>query len=159
MRTLSSRFYCPKMADYIRAYVVGCHICQLFKNSKRFHRPLQKRQYDISQPAMANISMDIKHMPKSSKGYNFLLIILCEITNFLVTHPMKRVSAEEVCNILIDYYIAYFGTPVRIVCDQDPAFMATLCRYCFSTVQNSIDHSQCDKPQVPTSRAWNQIPK
>ena len=131
MRTLSSRFYCPKMADYIRAYVVGCHICQLFKNSKRFHRPLQKRQYDISQPAMANVSMDIKHMPKSSKGYNFLLIILCEITNFLVTHPMKRVSAEEVCTILIDYYIAYFGTPVRIVCDQDPAFMATLCRYCF----------------------------
>ena len=131
MRTLSSRFYCPKMADYIRAYVVGCHICQLFKNSKRFHRPLQKRQYDISQPAMANVSMDIKHMPRSSKGYNYLLIILCEITNFLVTHPMKKVSAEEVCSILIDYYIAYFGTPVRIVCDQDPAFMATLCRYCF----------------------------
>ena len=131
MRTLSSRFYCPKMADYIRAYVIGCHICQLFKNSKRFNRPLQHRQYDISQPAMANISMDIKHMPKSAKGYNYLLIILCEITNFLVTHPMKKISAEEVCTILIDYYIAYFGTPVRIVCDQDPSFMATLCKYCF----------------------------
>ena len=85
IRTLSSRYYCPRLADYIRAYIVGCHTCQLFKNSKRFHRPLQKRTYDISQPALANVSMDIKYMPKSNKGYKY--IILCEITNFLVTHP------------------------------------------------------------------------
>ena len=60
LRTLSSRYYCPRLADYIRAYIFGCHTCQLFKNSKRFHRPLQKRTYDISQPALANVSMDIK---------------------------------------------------------------------------------------------------
>ena len=48
LRTLSSRYYCPRLADYIRAYIVGCHTCQLFKNSKIFHRPLQKRTYDIS---------------------------------------------------------------------------------------------------------------
>ena len=68
LRTLSSRYYCPRLADYIRAYIVGCHTCQLFKNSKRFHRPLQKRTYDISQPALANVSMDIKYMPKSNRG-------------------------------------------------------------------------------------------
>ena len=131
LKTLSSRFYCPRMADYIRAYIVGCHICQLFKNSKRFHRPFMKRTYDISQPALANVSMDIKYMPKSSKGYKFLLVILCEVTNFLVTHPMKEVSAEQVCTILVDEFISYFSTPVRIVCDQDPSFMSTLCQYCF----------------------------
>ena len=131
LKTLSSRFYCPRMADYIRAYIVGCHICQLFKNSKRFHRPFMKRTYDISQPALANVSMDIKYMPKSSKGYKYLLVILCEVTNFLVTHPMKEVSAEQVCTILVDEFISYFSTPVRIVCDQDPSFMSTLCQYCF----------------------------
>ena len=72
LRTLSSRYYCPKLADYIRAYIVGCHTCQLFKNSKRFHRPFHKRVYDISQPALANVSMDIKYMPKSTKD-----IIIC----------------------------------------------------------------------------------
>ena len=30
LRTLSSRYYCPRLADYIRAYIVGCHTCQLF---------------------------------------------------------------------------------------------------------------------------------
>ena len=131
LRTLSSRYYCPRLADYIRAYIVGCHTCQLFKNSKRFHRPLQKRTYDISQPALANVSMDIKYIPKSNRGYKYMIEILCEITHFSVTHPLKEVTASEVCRILVEEFIAYFSTPVRIVCDQDPAFMSSLCRYCF----------------------------
>ena len=131
LKTLSTRYYCPRMADYIRAYIVGCHLCQLFKNSKRFHRPFMKRTYDISQPGLANVSMDIKYMPKSNRGFKFLLVILCEITNFLVTHPMKEISAENVCTILVDEFISYFSTPIRIVCDQDPSFMSTLCQYCF----------------------------
>ena len=131
LRTLSSRYYCPRLADYIRAYIVGCHTCQLFKNSKRFHRPLQKRTYDISQPALANVSMDMKYMPKSNQGYKYMVVILCEITNFLVTHPLREVTASEVCRILVEEFIAYFSTPVRIVCDQDLAFMSSLCRYCF----------------------------
>ena len=131
LRTLSSRYYCPRLADYVRTYIFRCHTCQLFKNSKRFHRPLQKRTYDISQPALTNVSMDIKYMPKSNKGFKYLLVILCEIINFLVTHPLKEVTALEVCRILVEEFIAYFSTPVRIVCDQDSAFMSTLCRYCF----------------------------
>ena len=131
LKTLSTRYFCPRMADYIRAYIIGCHLCQLFKNSKRFHRPFMKRQYDISQAGLVNVSMDIKYMPRSNKGYKFLLVILCEITNFLVTHPMKEISAEQVCSILVDEFICYFSTPVRIVCDQDPSFMSTLCQYCF----------------------------
>ena len=90
LKTLSTRYFCPRMADYIRAYIVGCHLCQLFKNSKRFHRPFMKRQYDISQAGLVNVSMDIKYMPRSNKGYKFLLVILCEITNFLVTTPHER---------------------------------------------------------------------
>ena len=131
LKTLSTRYFCPRMADYIRAYIVGCHLCQLFKNSKIFHRPFMKRQYDISQAGLVNVSMDIKYMPRSNKGYKFLLVILCEITNFLVTNPMKEISAEQVCSILVDEFICYFSTPVRIVCDQDPSFMSTLCQYCF----------------------------
>ena len=138
LRTLSSRYYCPKLADYTRAYIVGCHTCQLFKNSKRFHRPFHKRVYDISQPALANVSMDIKYMPKSTKGYNYMLVILCEITNFLVTIPLKQATAPEVCKVLVEEFIAYFSTPVRIVCDQDPAFMSSLCKYCFQQYKIQI---------------------
>ena len=70
-------------------------------------------------------------MPLSNKQYKFLLVLLCEVSNFIVTHPMKEISATHVCEILVDHFIAYFSIPVRIICDQDPAFMSSLCQYCF----------------------------
>ena len=41
--TISQRFYCTNLAENIRAYITGCHVCQIFKNGKDFQRPYQKR--------------------------------------------------------------------------------------------------------------------
>ena len=131
LQTLSSRFYCPRLADYIRAYIVGCHICQIFKNSPRFHKHFEQRYYDVSTPALTNVSMDLKYMPTSQKQYKFLLVILCEVSNFIVTHPMKEISSKHVCEILVDNFIAYFSTPFRLVCDQDASFLSSLSKYAY----------------------------
>ena len=37
--TISQRFYCPNLAENLRAYITGCHVCQLFKKNKDFKRP------------------------------------------------------------------------------------------------------------------------
>ena len=37
--TISQRFYCPNLAENLRAYITGCHVCQLFKKGKDFKRP------------------------------------------------------------------------------------------------------------------------
>ena len=31
---ISQRFYCPNSAEQLRAYITGCHVCQLFKKGK-----------------------------------------------------------------------------------------------------------------------------
>ena len=49
--TISQRFYCPNLAENLRAYITGCHVCQLFKKSKEFKRPYQKR-INLNVPAM-----------------------------------------------------------------------------------------------------------
>ena len=43
---------------------------------------------------------------------------------------MKTATAPEISNAIMDSFIGYFGTPIRIVCDQDPAFMSHLIQ-CF----------------------------
>ena len=130
-QTLRQRIYCPNLPYYVRQYIISCHICQLFKNSKRFDRPLMRRFYDINTPTMTNISMDIKHMPPSKSPYKYILVLLCDISNFLVATPMKKTTAEEVCSILFDNFMAYYAVPMRIICDQDPAFMSSLCQWFF----------------------------
>ena len=128
-QTVRQRIYCPSLPYYVRLYIISCHICQLFKNSKKFDRPLMRRFYDINTPTMTNISMDIKHMPPSKSPYKYILVLLCDISNFLVATPMKKATAEEVCSILFDNFMAYSAVPMRIICDQDPAFMSSLCQW------------------------------
>ena len=130
-QTLKQRIYCPNLPYYVRLYIISCHICQLFKGSKKFDRPLMRRFYDINTPTMTNISMDIKHMPPSKSPYKYILVLLCDISNFLVATPMKKATAEEVCSILFDNFMAYYAVPMRIICDQDPAFMSSLCQWFF----------------------------
>ena len=130
-QTLKQRIYCPNLPYYVRLYIISCHICQLFKGSKRFDRPLMRRFYDLNTPTMTNISMDIKHMPPSKSPYKYILVLLCDISNFLVATPMKKATAEEVCSILFDNFMAYYAVPMRIICDQDPAFMSSLCQWFF----------------------------
>ena len=71
------RFYCPNLAENLRAYITGCHVCQLFKKGKDFKMPYQKR-INLNVPAMTKISMDIKQMPVN-KGYSHILVLLCEL--------------------------------------------------------------------------------
>ena len=73
---------------------------------------------------MTCISMDIKHMPGSSTGHNYILVMLCEISNFMVTAPMVTATSPEICQVMQDHLICVFGTPVKLICDQDPAFMS-----------------------------------
>ena len=40
---ISQRFYYPNLAEQLRMYITGCHVCQLFKKGKKFDRPLKKR--------------------------------------------------------------------------------------------------------------------
>ena len=42
---------------------------------------------------------------------------------------MRRASSPEICVALMNSFIGYFGTPIRIVCDQYPAFMSHLTQW------------------------------
>ena len=122
--TISQRFYCPNLEDQLRAYITGCHTCQLFKKGKHFDRPFQKR-INLNVPAMTRISMDMKEMPPSN-GYTHILVLLCEISNFMVALPLHSTRTQTILETFQKGYIAYFGTPSHIICDQDPAFTSTL---------------------------------
>ena len=54
-------------------------------------------------------------------------------SNFIVAIPMKTAIAPDICNAIMDSFIGYFGTPIRIVCDQDPAFMSHLTQWFLHT--------------------------
>ena len=129
-RTISDRFYCPNLAFHLRASITGCHFCQLFKNAKSFSRPFQKR-INLNIPSLTKISIDFKHMPKSTPNYKFILVLLCKNSNFMAVEYTKTNKAPEVCKVLYKTFIRYIRSPTHIVTDQHPAFLSSLCQYFF----------------------------
>ena len=123
--TLQERFHCPNLAHHVRAYITGCHVCQIFKGKKNQNRPFKKRVH-LNTPAMSMVSMDIKYMPKGHSGFKYLLVLICETSNFIVVEPLRSTDATHICKALERHYIRYFGSPTHIVCDQDPAFTSGL---------------------------------
>ena len=123
-QTISQRFYCPNLAENLRAYITGCHICQMFKKGKNFQRPYQKRM-NINIPAMTRISMDIKQMPVN-RGYSHILVLLCEVSNYMVALPLSSTRTQSILEAFQRGYLAYFVPPTHIICDQDPAFTSSL---------------------------------
>ena len=110
---ISQRFYCPNLAEQLRVYITGCHVCQLFKKGKKFDRPLQKR-VNINVPAMTKISMDIKHMPPSH-GYSYILVLLCEVSNYMVALPLHSTKTPIFCKCF-RRAMSHTLDPLHILC-------------------------------------------
>ena len=128
--TISDKFFIPNFMHYLRSYLKACHICQLVRNEKPPSRQLQTR-INLNYRPMSRLSMDLKVMPKSQKGHHYILCVIDEMTNYLVTAPIYQAKSEEIGDALIESIISKFGTPGYIIMDQDSAFMSTLMKYLF----------------------------
>ena len=45
--------------------------------------------------------MDLKVMPRSYKGDRYVLCVIDEVTNYIITAPVKQAKSEEVGEALI----------------------------------------------------------
>ena len=106
----------------------GCHLCQLAHNEKPPPRQLQIRINPNYIP-LSRLSMDLKVMPSSHKGHKFILCIIDEVTNYLITVHIYQASSEEIEEALIDNIITKYCIPEYIITDQDSTFMSSLMTY------------------------------
>ena len=70
-------------------------------------------------------------MPRSQKGNRYILVIIHEVTNFLVTVPIFQARSEEIGEALIENIITKYCIPEYIIMDQDSAFMSSIMTYLF----------------------------
>ena len=75
--------------------------------------------------------MDSKTMPRSHKGHRYILCIIDEVTNYLVTDPIFQARSEEIGEALIENIITKYCISECIIMDQDSAFMSLLMTYLF----------------------------
>ena len=77
---ISDKFFIPNLMHYLRSFLKGCHICQLSRNDKPPTRQLQTR-INLNYRPMSRLNMDLKVIPRSQKGHQYILCIIDEMTN------------------------------------------------------------------------------
>ena len=72
---------------------------------------------------LSRLSMDLKVMPKLYRGHRFLLCIIDEVTNYLITILIHQDKSGEMGEAIIEHIITKYCIPEYIILDQDSALM------------------------------------
>ena len=105
--TISDTFFIPNLIHYLRSYIKGCYICQLSRNEKPPTRHFQTR-INPNYISMSRLSIDLKVMPKSQKGHRYILCVIDEVTNVLITVPIFQARSEEGGEALLEHVITKY---------------------------------------------------
>ncbi len=90
-------FFIRNLYKYLHLYIMSCRVC-----SARDDIPFNMKQCSWSSQVindfqvMQSISMDLKVMPTSFRGYNYLLVMPCNHSRYIITDTLKTRKASEV---------------------------------------------------------------
>ena len=121
---LSRDYYWRNMRPDVTQYVRRWASCQ----SKKLVRVKTKLAMVISDTpsrAFEKISIDYYgpiNKP-STEGNMYILSVQDWLTKYVVLIPVKQATAEETRRALTNYFIAYFGTPEKLLSDRGSHFM------------------------------------
>ena len=65
---------------------------------------------------MAYLLADIKFIPRGIYGYEFLLVVVCEMTGFIVAIPLVTHDAISIAHALLDKVVFLFGPTKNSYC-------------------------------------------
>ena len=135
--TIKDKYHIHNLLDKVNKYVASCEECQKQKSKKRPTRYFHPR-IPLDYNPMSYISADIKYMPKGIYNYEFLLVIVCEITGFVLAIPLIKDDAVTIAHALLEKVIFLFGPPQTLIIDEDRALSAKVMHYILDALKVNV---------------------
>ena len=108
--TIRQKFFIHNLMNKVKRYIKACHTCLKTKSKYKKNRPVYGR-IPVDYFPMQDLSIDIKHMPTAFGGYQYILVITCDQTNFTIVTPLRSRDSQMVAEALIYRVIYLFGSP------------------------------------------------
>jgi len=125
--TMRTKIYWPNMYNEVREFVANCETC--YKVKANTHVKKAKIQIrEIPKTVFHTIHIDHLKMavPNAMHQYNYVLIIIDELSLQIELIPTKTTSASECANALIDNWFCRYGVPTVLISDRHKAFTGAL---------------------------------
>ena len=120
-------YWWPGLRTFVQNYVKGCGVCQQYKiNQSPSHPSYMPIAPASTTRPFAHCSMDlITDLPLSDSFDSILVMVDRGLTKGVILLPCnKKITAEQVANLLLENLYKIFGLPNEIILDQGPQFAA-----------------------------------
>ena len=123
--TIKEKFFVPRLFELVRLYKGACQVCQLTANPQANNRAFMPRIPSEYMP-MAFVSCDIKYMPRTKDGFEYMLVFTCEITGYVVAVPLKQRTGEYIAEAVLRHIVWQFGPPQMLIFDEERAMSSDI---------------------------------
>lgn len=140
-------FFWPKLRQSVTSYCKTCHSCQLAGKPNNPIKPAPLKPIPVSGEPFTKIIIDcVGPLPKTRKGNEYLLTIMCATTRFPEAVPLRNIKTKTIVEALTKFFTLY-GIPKSIQSDLGTNFTSNL----FSQVMREMEikqyHSSAGHPQ------------
>ena len=115
---LRNRYFWPKMSAETSEFVQQCHICLQANLGQQTKIPLQADPPLPTGP-LEHLNLDLLRISTPSKGYNYILVIMCQFSKYLVAiRPLRNKSSKNLAVAFFQHYIQT-GQPIFTIAYRD----------------------------------------
>ena len=69
---------------------------------------------------------------------SFMLVVIYEVTNFLITKPLYKGTSNEIGDALLNCVFCKQGSPSYLIFDEDQAFLSSVMQYIYKKLDIKI---------------------
>ena len=123
---LSCDFYWPGMKRDVKEFVKCCHICQVAGKPNEVIPPAPLKSVIVPHEPFSKVIIDcVGPLPKTRRGNQYLLTVMCPTTRFPIAIPLSNISAKKIIVNLMKVF-TLLGFPKELQCDRGTNFTSDL---------------------------------
>ena len=119
-------FYWPNMKRDVAEFVRTCHTCQISGKPNQAIPKAPLQPILVPDEPFSKIIIDnVGPLPKTKRGNQYLLTVMCPTTRYPIAIPLRNISAKNIANALMKVF-TNFGIPKEIQSDRGSNFTSDL---------------------------------
>ncbi len=145
MARIKQLFIWPGLNSAVKKWVTTCRLCQNTESPPAAKRFPSKNI--VSGSFNEIVRVDHQKICQTKTGYTGILVIIDHFTKFVEVTPSKEYTAEETCDILLNFWISRHGVPTFIQSDNGIQFAAFMTQEFLAVAKTVQVFSNTYKPR------------
>lgn len=123
---LKKHFFWPKMKKDVKRACKRCDVCQRSGKKGQEPPPVKLMPIPVVEEPFSRVVLDcVGPLPRSKRGYQYLLTIMCMTTRYVEAVPLRNITTGLVVEAMLKFFTT-FGLPKEVQTDRGTNFMSRI---------------------------------